>query len=100
MERLGVHGTSPLHPSLGGETHPEVLQVPPFLAYYGVITENKTLLEEAYNQCSLYRDHLRDKDAGNLWKHIVEGSYSDEGHWSTGACIPGNGPHLDAWILT
>ncbi|KAI5895280.1 glycoside hydrolase family 105 protein [Schizophyllum commune H4-8] len=61
-----------------------VYMVPPFLAYYGVITENKTLLEEAYNQCSLYRDYLRDKDAGNLWKHIVEGSYSDEGHWSTG----------------
>ncbi|KAL1748225.1 glycoside hydrolase family 105 protein [Schizophyllum fasciatum] len=61
-----------------------VYMVPPFLAYYGVITQNRTLLEEAYNQCKLYRDHLHDKDAGNLWKHIVEGSYSDEGHWSTG----------------
>lgn len=61
-----------------------VYMVPPFLAYYGVITQNTTLLDEAYNQIKLYRDYLRDEDAGNLWKHITEGSYSDDGHWTTG----------------
>ncbi|KAJ7905504.1 glycoside hydrolase family 105 protein [Mycena olivaceomarginata] len=66
-----------------------VFMVPPFLAYYGVLTGNTTLLTEAYNQIKLYRNYLRDTDAKNLWKHIVLGnntqdSANDEGHWSTG----------------
>ncbi|EGN97365.1 hypothetical protein SERLA73DRAFT_184047 [Serpula lacrymans var. lacrymans S7.3] len=62
-----------------------VYMVPPFLAYYGVITENRTLVSEAYNQISLYRSYLRDPDANNLWKHILLGSSgNDEGHWATG----------------
>jgi rhamnogalacturonyl hydrolase YesR len=63
--------------------------VPPFLAYYGVLTGNTTLMNEAYNQIKLYRNYLRDTKAKNLWKHILLGTDSadggnDEGHWSTG----------------
>ncbi|KIY63982.1 Six-hairpin glycosidase [Cylindrobasidium torrendii FP15055 ss-10] len=63
-----------------------VFMVPPFLAYYGVLNSNQSLVEEAYNQCKLYRDILRDSDNGNLWKHIVGKSDSpaDAGYWSTG----------------
>ncbi|KAG5339433.1 hypothetical protein C0989_004266 [Termitomyces sp. Mn162] len=62
-----------------------VYMVPPFLAYYGMITQNRTLLLEAYNQISLYRSYLRDTSANNLWKHVLLGSsLNDEGHWSTG----------------
>ena len=60
--------------------------VPPFLAYYGAMTGNQTLLQEAYNQIKLYRKYLRDQNANNTWKHIKLGSYgTDNGHWSTGA---------------
>lgn len=58
--------------------------VPPFLAYYGVTTQNVSLLQLAYAQVGLYRKHLRDKQANNLWKHITFGSGTDSGHWSTG----------------
>ncbi|PFH46369.1 hypothetical protein AMATHDRAFT_70070 [Amanita thiersii Skay4041] len=62
-----------------------VYMVPPFLAYYGVLTRNRTLLLEAYNQIKLYRNYLRDSHAGGLWKHVLLGaSGNDEGHWSTG----------------
>ncbi|KAH7886788.1 Six-hairpin glycosidase-like protein [Phlebopus sp. FC_14] len=62
-----------------------IYMVPPFLAYYGAVTQNITLLEEAYKQISLYRKYLRDTKANNLWKHIQLGSYgTDDGHWSTG----------------
>jgi len=81
--------------------------VPPFLAYYGVLSQNQTLLTEAYTQVSratkplsarnlrlmcmgsvkikLYRNYLSDNTAGGLWKHVLLGkSANDEGHWSTG----------------
>ncbi|KAL0566045.1 hypothetical protein V5O48_015972 [Marasmius crinis-equi] len=64
-----------------------VYMVPPFLAYYGVLTQNESLISDAHGQIELYRDHLRDTDANNLWKHIVlpnGGSGADGGHWSTG----------------
>ncbi|KAK7696444.1 hypothetical protein QCA50_001101 [Cerrena zonata] len=61
-----------------------VYMVPPFLAYYGVITNNQSLVGEAYNQIKLYRQYLRDEDAGGLWKHVLLGSWNDTGHWSTG----------------
>ncbi|KAG6852328.1 hypothetical protein C0991_000827 [Blastosporella zonata] len=61
-----------------------VYMVPPFLAYYGMVTENRTLLLEAYNQIALYRSYLRDTSANGLWKHVLLGtSGNDEGHWST-----------------
>lgn len=59
-----------------------IYMVPPFFAYYGVMTRNRTLVEEAYNQISLYRSELVD-DTG-LWQHIRMGSFEDQGHWSTG----------------
>lgn len=65
-----------------------VYMVPPFLAYFGLLTNNQTLLTDAYTQISLYRKYLRDTAAGNLWAHIVLGNGSevanDPGHWSTG----------------
>ncbi|TFK46279.1 hypothetical protein OE88DRAFT_1667912 [Heliocybe sulcata] len=61
-----------------------VYMVPPFLAYYGVTTGNQSMLEAAYTQCRLYRNYLRDGNAGGMWKHIVMGSGTDGGHWATG----------------
>ncbi|KXN84655.1 Lactam utilization protein lamB [Leucoagaricus sp. SymC.cos] len=64
-----------------------VYMVPPFLAYYGVVAQNRTLLLEAYNQIKLYRNYLRDSDAQNRWKHVLlgqSGLFNDEGHWTTG----------------
>ncbi|EMD37305.1 glycoside hydrolase family 105 protein [Gelatoporia subvermispora B] len=63
-----------------------VYMVPPTLAYYGAMNNNRSLLEEAHNQIRLYRQYLRDPSAGGLWKHILlgEASQDDEGHWSTG----------------
>jgi hypothetical protein len=43
------------------------------------------MIQEAYNQISLYRDELRDPGT-SLWKHIVFGSFQDLGLWATGAC--------------
>jgi rhamnogalacturonyl hydrolase YesR len=57
--------------------------VPPFLAYYGATTSNRTLLAESYRQIKLYREVLLDKQTG-LWQHIRQGSWEDKGHWSTG----------------
>lgn len=63
--------------------------VPPFLAYYGVLSLNQTLVSEAYKQISLYRSYLLDKSTNHLWHHILLGTLSsgapnDPGHWSTG----------------
>lgn len=57
--------------------------VPPFLAYYGAVNSNKTMLELAYNQIRLYRDQLREPSSG-LWMHIDLGSWQDTGLWATG----------------
>lgn len=59
--------------------------VPPFLAYYAVLSQNKTLLTESYNQIKLYRSYLMDSSAGGMWKHVLLGDGTDDGHWSTGA---------------
>lgn len=60
--------------------------VPPFLAYYGVVTANQSLLYDAYDQIKLYRNYLSDPQDNNLWQHIRFGSIipPDSGHWSTG----------------
>ena len=58
--------------------------VPPFLAYYGVMTRNRTLVVESYNQIQLYRNYLRDDEEG-MWRHVLLGlSGNDEGFWTTG----------------
>ncbi|TBU33264.1 Six-hairpin glycosidase-like protein [Dichomitus squalens] len=62
-----------------------VYMAPPFIAYYGAIqggANGTALLSEAYNQCKLYRQYLR--DVSGLWKHIVLGSSQDNNHWGTG----------------
>ena len=57
--------------------------VPPFLAYYGALNNNQSLLQQAYTQCSLYRGALR--QSSGLWAHIVQGTgTSDPGLWLTG----------------
>ncbi|PIL32528.1 hypothetical protein GSI_05231 [Ganoderma sinense ZZ0214-1] len=60
-----------------------VYMVPPFLAYYGVLNQNQSLVQLAYDQCRLYRQALVDEDAGGMWRHIA-GNSSDNGHWTTG----------------
>ena len=71
---------------------------PPFLAYYGVATNNASLLEEAVNQCLLYREILQANTtasmaspptthpllASGLWTHILGPVNNDPGIWSTG----------------
>ncbi|QRV93574.1 glycoside hydrolase family 88 protein [Ceratobasidium sp. AG-Ba] len=59
-----------------------IYMVPPFLAYYGATTSNKSLIAESYKQIKLYREVLLD-DSG-LWQHIRQGSFEDKGLWSTG----------------
>ncbi|CAK1366643.1 hypothetical protein CB0940_09002 [Cercospora beticola] len=56
---------------------------PPFLAYYGVATNDTDLVHEAVVQIGLHRDVLRSDDG--LWKHIIGSpDDSDEGYWSSG----------------
>lgn len=62
-----------------------VYMVPPFLAYYGAVTNNQTLVQMAYDQIRLYREGLRN-ETENLWAHMApigpEGT--DTGLWATG----------------
>ncbi|PWN54327.1 hypothetical protein IE53DRAFT_383104 [Violaceomyces palustris] len=62
---------------------------PPFMAYYGLLTRNETLLREAHNQVRLYREGLllRTGLSQGLWGHIYSvdnGNFSDGGAWLTG----------------
>ncbi|BGP28137.1 glycosyl hydrolase, family 88 [Rhodotorula toruloides] len=59
-----------------------ISMVPPFLAYYGVVKQDRSLLLEAYNQIKLYRSYLR--TSSGSWKHVVQGDFTDSGLWSTG----------------
>ncbi|KIO30561.1 hypothetical protein M407DRAFT_20449 [Tulasnella calospora MUT 4182] len=76
-----------------------VYMVPPFLAYYGVLTSNTSLISESYNQIKLYRKYLYDSNT-HLWLHITTApidpagpqgvgdaaafNFNDTGYWSTG----------------
>lgn len=65
--------------------HP--LQVPPYLAYYGAVSNvsNATdYLRSAHHQCAVYREVLYDADA-SLWEHILLGNFQFTNHWGTGA---------------
>jgi hypothetical protein len=53
--------------------------IPPFLAYYGVVTGDIKFVREAYTQTRLYRKHLLGNQG--MWKHI---DTIDQGYWSTG----------------
>ncbi|KAG9101357.1 hypothetical protein FRC06_003120, partial [Ceratobasidium sp. 370] len=58
----------------------------PFIATYGAVTQNQTVLQIAYDQCRLYRDALRIPGPG-IWAHIFSDSkqsFDDKGLWATG----------------
>ncbi|QRV73014.1 glycoside hydrolase family 88 protein [Ceratobasidium sp. AG-Ba] len=58
----------------------------PFIAAYGAVYRNESLLLEAYNNCRLCRDALQNKTTG-LWAHIYNddaGTFDDAGQWATG----------------
>ncbi|GAA6005420.1 hypothetical protein JCM11491_003636 [Sporobolomyces phaffii] len=57
--------------------------VPPFLAYYGVMAHNTSLIEEAYTQLKLYRNYLA-ADSSAALRHVVLGDWQDNGLWATG----------------
>ncbi|EPQ31971.1 uncharacterized protein PFL1_00169 [Pseudozyma flocculosa PF-1] len=62
---------------------------PPFIAYYGLMTRNDSLLQLAYDQVRLYRDGLRytEGNGANLWGHIRfadNATWTDAGTWVTG----------------
>lgn len=59
------------------------MQAPPFLAYYGVLSANTSLIQEAYDQIRLYRLYLQPNGTG-LWSHIILGASPDSGQWLTG----------------
>ncbi|GAA99886.1 uncharacterized protein L969DRAFT_51234 [Mixia osmundae IAM 14324] len=54
----------------------------PFIAYYGVATGNRTMLQLAVTQCQAYFKSMT--DSTGTMKHIVGGSWGDGGHWATG----------------
>ncbi|KAF8189382.1 hypothetical protein BJ912DRAFT_1143160 [Pholiota molesta] len=70
----------------------------PFLAYYGVATNNATILKTAADQCVLYQQALvanttatdpsppttHPVNASGLWTHILGPVSDDPGIWSTG----------------
>ena len=60
----------------------------PFIAMYGAVSNNQTLLQVAYDQCRLFRDALLvDTPNGPLWAHIYDDdsqSFSDRGTWASG----------------
>lgn len=85
-----------------------IAMFPPFLAYYGVATNDLDLTREAVRQIGLYRDVLR-IGAGRtqgLWRHIVGPSEDfDEGAWSTGSAWAAYGmarvrATITAWPLS
>ncbi|KAL5524747.1 hypothetical protein ACEPAF_9893 [Sanghuangporus sanghuang] len=65
-----------------------VFMGPPFLAYYGAVTNNQTLLQLAFDNIRLFRDALLiDGPTGKLWAHIYNeetASFQDKGIWGTG----------------
>ncbi|KAL0573765.1 hypothetical protein V5O48_008192 [Marasmius crinis-equi] len=61
-----------------------IYMAPPFLAYYGVATNDLHLLQGSVEQCGLYRQVLQDGDSDGRWKHIVGPTHPDSGLWSTG----------------
>lgn len=60
-----------------------VYMVPPFLAYFGVLSGNTTMIQAAYDQIRLYQSYLQPNGTG-LWTHILYGDYPDTGTWMTG----------------
>lgn len=64
-----------------------VFMTPPFLAYSAVAANNLTLLRQAVNQCTLYRQVLQANTTSSwkgLWTHIVGPQSQTLGIWATG----------------
>lgn len=59
-----------------------VYMAPPFLAAYGLLLDNMTMLQEAARQCLLYGEALKTPEGP--WRHIVDGPWQDMGKWATG----------------
>ncbi|KAM6492170.1 hypothetical protein JOM56_011894 [Amanita muscaria] len=59
---------------------------PPFIAYYGAANDDLSLLQEAVNQATEYRQILRANNTPcvGAWEHIVGPASADPGLWSTG----------------
>ncbi|KAF8311472.1 hypothetical protein DL93DRAFT_2169008 [Clavulina sp. PMI_390] len=74
---------------------PEALQIwadfvamaPPFIAYYGAINNDQSLVQLGYQQVEAYHTLLLDANV-RLLEHILYGNMNstppDHGHWSTG----------------
>ncbi|KAA1465984.1 hypothetical protein DENSPDRAFT_830706 [Dentipellis sp. KUC8613] len=63
-----------------------VYMAPPFMAYFGALqggADGQGMLQDAYDQCRLYRDALFDANA-SLWRHVALGDWEDPSHWGTG----------------
>jgi rhamnogalacturonyl hydrolase YesR len=76
-----------------------IYMVPPFLAYYGVATQDLTFLETAVLQCKLYDNVLRTgitlgngETCRGLWRHIV----SDPPDLESGVCCS----DPDVWLTS
>lgn len=64
-----------------------MFMTPPFLAYYAVATQNRSLLRQAVRQCGLYREVLQANTTASwdgLWTHIVGPQSQTLGVWATG----------------
>ncbi|KZV92808.1 Six-hairpin glycosidase [Exidia glandulosa HHB12029] len=63
-----------------------ISMAPPFIAYYGALNGDKSLLSNAYEQCKGYRTILQDEETNDtdLWRHILRGTWNDTGLWLTG----------------
>ncbi|CAE6424265.1 unnamed protein product [Rhizoctonia solani] len=61
-----------------------VYMVPPFLAYYGALHNNASMMTEAFRQVQTYRNNLKVDRYTGLWRHIQLGENVDVGRWSTG----------------
>jgi hypothetical protein len=65
----------------------------PFLAYYGVITNNQTLIQIAVDNCRFYHDALIRPDSphGPAWGHLFaeyRNEWWDINIWLTGVLPP------------
>ncbi|UZJ52254.1 hypothetical protein CBS101457_001574 [Exobasidium rhododendri] len=66
---------------------------PPFLALYGLMTRNQSLIQEGYDQLNYYMQALRidSGPAEGLLRHIVNGTVADGRTTDNGAWLTGNG---------
>ncbi|KAF8292370.1 Six-hairpin glycosidase [Clavulina sp. PMI_390] len=61
-----------------------IYMVPPFLALYGVVTQNTTMIQTAVDQISKYRSVLQDPKT-KLWTHVaLSPTFNDPTLWATG----------------